>query len=212
MGDRLGGQYQLRFHDMELTPVPVNLKDEDAFQLTIEEYLHSLVSLTEELARLAVNSVTLGDFEQPARISAFVKVCCLWLIALISQELHAGFQILNLKNDSLRRRSDAIKYQANSFPLRGRSSFVRSRRSKTLSTISRYAISYLVRNSNAAYVIRDVAQLSGQSSHRCLKSHQSHGIGRKGSQKARQEASPETPQAPTPVYISHGVRPPLESG
>jgi len=27
------------------------------------------------------------------------------------KDLHAGFQILNLKNDSLRRRSDGIKYQ-----------------------------------------------------------------------------------------------------
>jgi hypothetical protein len=26
------------------------------------------------------------------------------------KDLHAGFQILNLKNDSLRRRSDSIKY------------------------------------------------------------------------------------------------------
>ncbi len=49
-------------------------------------------------ARLAVNSVTLGDYGRPLQISQFVK------------DLHAGFQILNLKNDSLRRRSDNIKY------------------------------------------------------------------------------------------------------
>ncbi|KAI9815223.1 MAG: hypothetical protein M1826_002083 [Phylliscum demangeonii] len=79
--------------------VPVNLKDRDAFHLTIEEYLQSLVSLIEELARLAVNSVTLGDYQRPLLISRFVK------------DLHAGFQILNLKNDSLRRRTDSIKYQ-----------------------------------------------------------------------------------------------------
>lgn len=29
--------------------VPVNLKDRDAFHLTIEEYLHSLISLIDEL-------------------------------------------------------------------------------------------------------------------------------------------------------------------
>ena len=29
--------------------VPVNLKDRDAFHLTIEEYLHSLINLIEEL-------------------------------------------------------------------------------------------------------------------------------------------------------------------
>ncbi|TVY84524.1 Translin-1 [Lachnellula suecica] len=78
--------------------VPVNLKDRDAFHITIEEYLQSLISLIEELARLAVNSVTLGDYQRPLEISQFVK------------DLHAGFQILNLKNDSLRRRSDSIKY------------------------------------------------------------------------------------------------------
>lgn len=78
--------------------VPVNLKDRDAFHITIEEYLQSLITLIEELARLAVNSVTLGDYQRPLQISQFVK------------DIHAGFQILNLKNDSLRRRSDSIKY------------------------------------------------------------------------------------------------------
>lgn len=82
----------------DLLQVPVNLKDQDAFHISIEEYLHALISLIEELARLAVNSVTLGDYERPLQISQFVK------------DLHAGFQILNLKNDTLRRRSDSIKY------------------------------------------------------------------------------------------------------
>ena len=70
----------------------------DVFHMTIEEYLHSLISLIEELARLAVNSVTLGDYHRPLEISRFVK------------DLHAGFQLLNLKNDNLRKRSDSIKY------------------------------------------------------------------------------------------------------
>ncbi|MCJ1272368.1 hypothetical protein MMC21_000154 [Puttea exsequens] len=82
----------------EALHVPVSLKDQDTFHLTTEEYLHSLITLTEELSRLAVNSVTLGDYQRPLEISRFVK------------DLHAGFQILNLKNDSLRRRSDSIKY------------------------------------------------------------------------------------------------------
>ncbi|KAI9697759.1 MAG: hypothetical protein M1836_004435 [Candelina mexicana] len=82
----------------QILNVPVNLKERDAFHLTIEEYLQSLITLIEELARLAVNSVTLGDYQRPLQISQFVK------------DLHAGFQILNLKNDSLRRRSDSIKY------------------------------------------------------------------------------------------------------
>lgn len=41
----------------------------------------------------------LEDYDRPKHIAQFVK------------EVHAGFQILNLKNDSLRRRSDGIKYQ-----------------------------------------------------------------------------------------------------
>ncbi|KHN96535.1 Translin family protein [Metarhizium album ARSEF 1941] len=78
--------------------VPTNLKDRDAFHFTIEEYLLALTDLTPELARLATNAVTLGDFELPMTISAFVK------------DVFAGFQLLNLKNDILRKRADAVKY------------------------------------------------------------------------------------------------------
>jgi predicted translin family RNA/ssDNA-binding protein len=78
--------------------VPVNLKDRDAFHLTIEDYLLALTNTIEELARLAPNSVTLGDYGRPLQISKFIK------------DIHAGFQLLNLKNDALRRRSDTIKY------------------------------------------------------------------------------------------------------
>lgn len=78
--------------------VPVNLKEEDAFHLTIEEYLLSLIAMAEELARLAVNSVTLGDYTRPVQIGRFIK------------DLFAGFQLLNLKNDVLRKRGDGMKY------------------------------------------------------------------------------------------------------
>jgi predicted translin family RNA/ssDNA-binding protein len=78
--------------------VPVNIKDRDAFHITIEEYLLALTDVTEELSRLAMNSVTLGDVELTVRISAFIK------------DLFAGFQLLNLKNDNLRRRVDGVKY------------------------------------------------------------------------------------------------------
>ncbi|KAK0336772.1 Translin-1 [Friedmanniomyces endolithicus] len=107
----------------EVMGVPVNLKDRDAFHLTIEEYLQALISLLDELvlthfplshqstenpkqadfsnlkARLARNSVTLGDYRRPQLVAQFIK------------EVHAGFQILNLKNDTLRKRSDGIKYR-----------------------------------------------------------------------------------------------------
>jgi len=55
--------------------------------------------LTQDQARLARNSVTLGDYRRPLEISQFIK------------DVHAGFQILNLKNDALRKRSDGIKYR-----------------------------------------------------------------------------------------------------
>ncbi len=45
-----------------------------------------------------MNSVTAGDYERPIRISRFVA------------ELNGGFRLLNLKNDSLRKRFDALKY------------------------------------------------------------------------------------------------------
>ncbi|KAL8683187.1 MAG: hypothetical protein Q9186_000799 [Xanthomendoza sp. 1 TL-2023] len=87
-----------RAHSVPTAELPTNVRDGDVFHITTEEYLHALISLIEELSRLAVNSVTLGDYQRPLQISKFVK------------DVHAGFQILNLKNDSLRRRSDSIKY------------------------------------------------------------------------------------------------------
>ncbi|KAG8908411.1 hypothetical protein FRB99_006616 [Tulasnella sp. 403] len=70
----------------------------DRLQVTTEEYLHGVISLINDLSRLAVNAVTMKDYELPSKISTFVK------------ELHAGFSLLNLKNDALRRRFDSIKY------------------------------------------------------------------------------------------------------
>ncbi|KAJ1948675.1 Translin-1 [Linderina macrospora] len=78
----------------------VNATNEDVteFVITLEEYLHGIVSLFNELSRLAVNSVIVNDVQRPQEISQFAS------------ELYAGFQLLNLKNDSLRRRFDSIKY------------------------------------------------------------------------------------------------------
>ncbi|KAK5748138.1 Translin-1 [Elasticomyces elasticus] len=102
VGTIMGGK--VITHSLDITradafAVPVNLKDRDAFHLSIEEYLLALISLLEELARLARNSVTLGDYRRPQLIAQFIK------------DVHAGFQILNLKNDTLRKRSDGIKYK-----------------------------------------------------------------------------------------------------
>ncbi|KAK0531163.1 Translin-1 [Tilletia horrida] len=78
----------------------LGLREETASRvfLTTEEYLHGLVNMINDLSRLAMNAVTVGDYASPLRMSSFVK------------EVHAGFQLLNLKNDSLRKRFDAIKY------------------------------------------------------------------------------------------------------
>jgi Translin family len=45
-----------------------------------------------------VNAVTSGDYSRPIRIAKFIG------------ELDSGFRLLNLKNDALRRRYDALKY------------------------------------------------------------------------------------------------------
>lgn len=42
--------------------------------------------------------MTYGNYSRPCEISKFVA------------ELNAGFRLLNLKNDSLRKRFDALKY------------------------------------------------------------------------------------------------------
>ncbi|CAG8766360.1 5763_t:CDS:2, partial [Acaulospora morrowiae] len=78
--------------------VRVNLKNDlQDFHISLDEFLHGYIMLTNELSRLAINSVTLGDYDRPLRISKFVK------------ELYMGFQLLNLKNDSLRKKFDGIK-------------------------------------------------------------------------------------------------------
>ncbi|GAA5998817.1 translin [Rhodotorula paludigena] len=78
----------------------LGIQDEwkDHFFLSTEEYLHSLISLVNELSRLAINRVTLGDYAAPSQYARFAK------------ELSNAFGLLNLKNDSLRKRFDSIKY------------------------------------------------------------------------------------------------------
>ncbi|KAG6334082.1 hypothetical protein ID866_5014 [Astraeus odoratus] len=82
------------------TSETLGVKEEwkDRFCIAVEDYLHGLITMVNELSRLAVNAVTLGDYQAPIRISIFVK------------DLFAGFTMLNLKNDTLRRRFDSLKY------------------------------------------------------------------------------------------------------
>jgi len=76
----------------------LGVHEKQNIHLELEDYLMGLLNLASELARFAINSVTLGDYDRPLQISKFVA------------ELNAGFRLLNLKNDSLRKRFDALKY------------------------------------------------------------------------------------------------------
>jgi len=49
-------------------------------------------------SRLAVNAVTAADYTLPLEIVAFMT------------DLDAGFRLLSLKNDSLRKKFDSLKY------------------------------------------------------------------------------------------------------
>ncbi|XP_018569710.1 translin [Anoplophora glabripennis] len=84
--------------DKETTSQILGVNGKTNIHLDLEDYLMGLLNLASELARYAVNSVTYGDYERPLQISRFVA------------ELNAGFRLLNLKNDSLRKRFDALKY------------------------------------------------------------------------------------------------------
>ena len=74
-----------------MTCFPVREEWKDRFTLVPEDYLHGVITVINELvrtrpssppykrlykldkSRLAVNAVTLGDFEAPLRISVFAK-------------------------------------------------------------------------------------------------------------------------------------------
>lgn len=66
--------------------------------MDIEDYLIGVLQLASELSRFATNSVTLGDYERPLQISRFLG------------DISAGFRLLNMKNDGLRKRFDGLKY------------------------------------------------------------------------------------------------------
>jgi len=76
----------------------VDLSWEDGFYLNLDDYLLGVLQLTNELSRLCVNLVIAGDYERPLRIARFIS------------ELDAAFRLLNLKNDSLRKKFDGLKY------------------------------------------------------------------------------------------------------
>lgn len=70
----------------------------EGFHLELDDYLIGILQLASELSRFAINAVICGDYSRPLHISNFVA------------ELSAGFSILTMKNDYLRKRYDALKY------------------------------------------------------------------------------------------------------
>ncbi|XP_068602489.1 translin [Brachionichthys hirsutus] len=76
----------------------IDVVREKGFHLDVEDYLAGVLIMASELSRLAVNSVTAGDYNRPLRISNFIN------------DLDSGFRLLNLKNDPLRKRYDGLKY------------------------------------------------------------------------------------------------------
>lgn len=64
----------------------------------IEEYLHGVTYISSELARLTINLVIRGDYKTPLLIDQFLK------------DFYQGMKLFNLKNDSLRKKFDSIKY------------------------------------------------------------------------------------------------------
>ena len=70
----------------------------DLFHLDLEDYLAGITQLSNELSRLVVNAVTHGDYQRPKRIAIFLN------------NLGAGFRLMNLKNNMLRKKFDSLKY------------------------------------------------------------------------------------------------------
>uniref|UniRef100_A0A915K424 Translin n=1 Tax=Romanomermis culicivorax TaxID=13658 RepID=A0A915K424_ROMCU len=78
--------------------IGVKADQKQGFHLDLDDYLFSVLTLSTELARFSINCVTSGDYERPFKIAEFLS------------DLDSGFRLLNLKNDNLRKRFDALKY------------------------------------------------------------------------------------------------------
>lgn len=70
----------------------------DLILVVVWSLLCTLWLVLDVQSRLAVNAVTSGDYQRPFDISAFLN------------QLNSAFQLLNLKNDQLRKRYDGLKY------------------------------------------------------------------------------------------------------
>ncbi|RKP16875.1 Translin, partial [Rozella allomycis CSF55] len=77
--------------------IPVN--DTSCFHITLEDFLQSIPPMISEIVRLAINRVPSKDYHFVTSTCTFVK------------EMYSNLQILNLRNDSLRRKVDGVKYE-----------------------------------------------------------------------------------------------------
>jgi hypothetical protein len=66
--------------------------------LPLDDYLFSVMQIVNDLPRLSMASVTQNHFSFSIEIANFLS------------QLHSSFQLLNFKNDRLRKRFDSIKY------------------------------------------------------------------------------------------------------
>lgn len=116
-GDEGGGQQLKKAEDADAKA----LLDATTFHISIPNYLHAVLLLCSELARLAFNSVTTAAQAQQAQANSDdpsqqnpAPFHLPLVINLFLKEVQAAFMSLNLQNDSLRRRYDALKYDVKS--------------------------------------------------------------------------------------------------
>lgn len=76
----------------------IGVDNKKSLQLDLEDYLMGILNLATELSRFSINSVTFGDYSRPLQVSKFLH------------DISAGFRLLNMKNDGLRKRYDGLKY------------------------------------------------------------------------------------------------------
>ncbi|XP_066927151.1 translin-like [Clytia hemisphaerica] len=89
---------QLMSRELVAGKLNLKLRWEDGFYLDLDDYLIGVLQVASELSRLCTNAVIAGDYARPSRIGIFLS------------DLDAAFRLLNLKNDHLRKRFDALKY------------------------------------------------------------------------------------------------------
>lgn len=71
---------------------------QSGFHLDLENYLMGVLLMTDDLSRFAVNSASMGDYGRVQSLQNFIG------------NINSGYRLLNLKNDSLRKKFDSLKY------------------------------------------------------------------------------------------------------